>query len=285
MLQYVWFGVVTGAFLLIATIGFALVGRVNKFLNIAHAEYMSIGALLTYGLSTAGIPFLVAAVISVVAVAGLGLLVGRLVYEPMLSRGPEILLIVSVGVVYLVHGTTEVFVAPGTKTYDLPRPTDWHIGSLAIGPYEVLVVVVAAACFAGLYVFLTKTSAGMSIRAISDNRQLAEIRGINLPLATRYVWLLSSGLAAIAGILLGVIGTLTTDLAFEQILLILAVSILAGLGSVYGVAIAAIVIGVTMDVSTMAIPSGYRTAVAFLVIIIVLMFRPQGLFGKTSRVA
>ena len=285
MLQYIWFGVVSGAFLLAATIGFALVSRVNKFLNIAHAEYMSIGALLTYELSSAGVPFLVAAPISVVGVAGLGLLVGRIVYEPMLTRGPEILLIVSVGVVYLIHGTLEVFVAPGTKTYDIPRLANWKIGSLDVGPYEVLVLAVAAACFAGLYLFLSKTSVGTSIRAISDNRDLAEIRGINLPLATRYVWLLSSGLAATAGILLGVIGTLTTDLAFEQILLILAVSILAGLGSVYGVAIAAIVIGVAMDVSTMFIPSGYRTAVAFLVIIVVLMFRPQGLFGKVSRVA
>lgn len=285
MLQYIWFGIVSGAFLLIATIGFALVSRVNKFLNIAHAEYMTVAGLLTYGLALTGLPFVFAALISIVAVAVLGLFVGRVVYEPMLARGAEILLIVSVGVVYLVHGIVEVSISPGTKTYDIPRLTAWNLGPIDVNPYEVLVVILAIACFVGVWLFLTMTAAGLSVRAIADNRELAEIRGIDIQLATRYVWLLSSVLAAIAGIMLGVVGTLTTDLAFKQILLILAVSILAGLGSVYGVAIAAIVIGLAMDVSTMFIPSGYRTAVAFVLIIVVLMFRPQGLFGKVSRVA
>lgn len=286
MLQYAVFGVVDGAFLLMATLGFALVSRVHKFLNIAHAELMSVAALLTWGLSVqAGLPFLAAAAIAIVVVAILGLGLGRVVYEPMLSRGPEILLIVSVGVVYLIHGTVEAIVSPGVKSFAIPKPHSWHAGDLHVTPYQVAVVVLAACCFIGLHLFLSRTSAGSAIRAISDNRELAEMRGIDVRRATRHVWLIASGLAAVAGIGLGVLGTLTTDIAFEQILLILSVAILAGLGSIYGVAIAAFALGLAMDISTMVVPGGYRATVAFLVIIIVLVFRPQGLFGRRVRVA
>ncbi len=285
MLQYLWFGLVTGSFLLIATLGFALTSRANKFLNIAHAEYISVAALVTYALGTTGMPFLLAALLAIVGVALLGLLVGRIVYEPMLARGPEILLIVSVGVVYLLHGVIEMAVSPGTKAFDLPRFSNWTVGDLSFNPYHVLIVVLAAVAFAGLHLFLSRTSAGVAIRAISDNRGLAEIRGINVRSATRNVWMIAAALAALGGVCLGLLGTLTTDIAFEQILLVLAVSILAGLGSVYGVAVAALVLGITMDLSTMVVPSGYRTGVAFLLIILVLLFRPQGLFGKKTRVA
>lgn len=286
MLQYLWFGVVSGAFLLIATLGFALTSRVNKFLNIAHAEYLSVAALSTYYLSSqVGLPFIVAAAVSVVAVATLGWAIGRIVYEPMLSRGPDVLLIVSVGVVYLLHGVTEFVVSPGTKSFAIPHWETLHVGPVNVTYYQLIIVALAALAFGGLHLFLSRTSAGASIRAIADNRELAEIRGINVNRATREVWLIASGLAAIAGVCLGLTGTLTTDQAFAQILLILAVSILAGLGSVYGVAIAAITVGIAMDLSTMVMPAGYRTAVAFILIIGVLLFRPQGLFGKKVRVA
>ncbi|KRE38976.1 hypothetical protein ASG73_00995 [Janibacter sp. Soil728] len=286
MLSYLWFGVVSGAFLLIATLGFALTSRVNKFLNIAHAEYMAVGALMTYYLSVeVGLNFIIAAVVSIAAVGCLGWFIGRTVFESMLARGPEILLILSVGVVYLLQGITEIVVSPGTKSYALPRLDSWKVAGVNVTPYQVAIVALAGLAFLALHLFLSRTQAGASVRAIADNRELAEIRGINVRRATRDVWIIASALAALGGVCLGMMGTLTTDLAFAQILLILAVSILAGLGSVYGVAIAAFTIGIAMDLSTLIVPSGYRTAVAFLIIIAVLLFRPQGLFGKKVRVA
>lgn len=286
MFNYLWFGVVSGAFLLIATLGFALTSRVNKFLNIAHAELMAVSALTTWVLAyRVGMPFIVAAAFGIALSCGVGLLVGRLVYEPMLAKGASILLIVSVGTVYLLQGLTEFIVPPGTMNYQLPQLSAWNLGFVTVTPYEVLIVALAALSFAGLHLFIQKTEAGAAIRAISNDRELAEVRGINVSKATRHVWLISSGLAGLAGVCLGMMGTLTTDLAFKQILLILAVSILAGLGQVYGVAVAALVIGIAMDMSTMIIPSGWRTGVAFLIIILVLVFRPSGLFGRKARVA
>lgn len=286
MLNFLWFGLVSGSFLLIATLGFALTSRVNNFLNIAHAEYMAVGALTTWALTAqAGLPFVLSAVIGIAAAAVLGLAVGRLVYEPMLAKGGEILLIVSVGVVYALQGLTEFFVSPGTKSFTLPALDAWELGPLTVTPYEVLIVALAGITFLGLHLFLSRTASGAAIRAIANDRELAEIRGINVRKATRDVWLVASGLAGLAGVCLGMMGTMTTDLAFAQILLILAVSILAGLGQIYGVAVAALILGLTMDLSTMVIASGWRTGVAFIVIIAVLLFRPNGLFGRKVRVA
>lgn len=287
MAQYVVFGIVTGGFLLLATLGFALVSRVEKFLNIAHAELISLGALFTWLLATqADLPFLVAAAIAVAVTAVIALVIARLVYDPILVRGPAILLITSVGVVFLLHGTIEAVVEPGIKSFELPARDSADVLGVRVHPYQATIVALAIAAVVALHAFLTRTRIGTSIRALTDNRELAQVRGIEVQKATRYVWLIAGGLAGLAGVALGVLGTFTTRLAFEQILLILSVSILAGLGSIYGVVAAAFALGIAMDVSVQWIPAGYRTAIAFLVIIVVLLVRPQGLSGaKQERTA
>ncbi len=278
-MQYIVFGMVTGGFLLLATLGFALVSRVEKFLNIAHAELISVGALGTWYLQDAGLPFVPAAALAVAAAALLALAMARLVYDPILGRGPAVLLITSVGVVFVMHGTIEAVIGPGIRSFRLPALDNWDIG-VQINPYQLGMVVVALLCLLLLHVFLTRTEVGTSIRALADNRELAEVRGVDVRRATRVVWLVSGALAGLAGVALGVLGTLTTDLGFEQILLILAVSIVAGLGSLYSVAIAAFAVGLAMDLSVQWIPPGYRASVAFAVVILVLLFRPHGIAGE-----
>lgn len=283
MAQFVVIGLVTGGFLLLATLGFALVSRVEKFLNIAHAELMTVSALGTWWLSgPLGLPLVVAAIVAMIVTAVLGLVIARVVYEPMISQGPAILLIVSVGVVFVVHGAVEALVGPGVRTLPLPTLTSWRLGPVTVVPYQAGVLAAGLASVAGLHLFLTRTTTGAVIRALADDRELAEIRGVDVRRATRWVWLVASGLAGLAGVALGVLGTLTTDLAFEQILLILTVSIVAGLGSIYGVAVAAFAIGLAMDVSVVWLPPGYRTAVAFAVVILVLTFRREGVLGRAA---
>lgn len=279
-MQYVVAGVVTGSFLIIATLGFALISRSEQFLNIAHAELLSVAALATWFLSVeAGLPFLLAAAIAVVGTAGLGLLVARVIYDPIRARGAVILLITSVGVVFLIQGIIESIVTPGVRSFDIPRVRNWDLGLFSINVYQLIVIALAVVSVVGLHLFLTRTRTGMSIRAYSDNRELAAARRIPVRTVTRSVWLVATGLAGVAGIALGILGTITIDIAFEQILLILSVSILAGVGSIYGVVASAMIVGLAMDISVQWISGGYRTAVAFLIIIVVLVFRPQGLSG------
>ena len=284
--QLVVFGIGTGAFLLIATLGFALIRRVEGFLNIAHAELMSVAAFTTWYLNAGlGWHFVLAASIGVAVTAVVSLLVARLVYDPIKHLGPAILLISSVGVAFVLHGITEAFIGVGIRSFEIPRLSALSMGGVLVAPYRFALLGLAAVTSIGLALFLTKTRTGKFIRAMSINRVLAASRGVDIKAASRATWLVTGVLAGLGGVALGVLGTLTTDIAFEQILVILAVAIVAGLGSLYGVILAAFIVGLAMDLSLLILPGGYRPVIAFAIVILVLLIRPQGVAGNLERTA
>lgn len=279
--QFIAAGIVTGSFLILATIGFSLTRRVEGFLNIAHAELLGISAFITWGLNgAAGWPFIPAAAVAIVATAFIGLLIGRVVYDPMRKLGPAVLLIASVGVAYVIHGAVEAIIGTGIRTLDVPLATSYRFLGIRVTDYQMVMIGLAALTGLSLAFFLNKTKTGLAIRAMAANPELAASRGIDVRQTSRATWLLSSGLGGLAGAMLALTATLTTDTAFHQILLILAVAILAGLGSLYSVIVSGLIIGIAMDVSVLFIPAGYRPLIAFAVVIIVLLFRPEGLTGK-----
>lgn len=282
--QLVLTGLVTGSFLILATIGFSFTRRVEGFLNIAHPELLGVSAFTTWGLNVIwGWHIIPSAMVGIVFTAFVGLIIGRVVYDPIRALGPAILLITSVGVHYVLGGSVDAIVGTGIRSLDIPLAESYRLWGLRITNYQMIVVVFAALATVGLALFLNKTPMGLAIRAMSANPELAASRGIDVKSTSRTTWLISSGLAGLAGVMLAVIATLSTDIAFNLILQILAVAILAGLGSLYAVVAAGLIIGVAMDVSVFWIPAGYRPLVAFSVVILVLMFRPEGLAGKKSR--
>lgn len=283
-IQTLVFGLVTGSYLLVATMGFALVSRTEKFLNIAHAELISSAAFITWYLSTrSGLPLLAAAVAAIAASSVLGVGMGRIVYWPIRRSGAVVLLITSVGVVYVLHGAIETIVGPGVYTLNTAGEAVADIGGIRIGAYDFVIMAAAAASVLAVHALLTRTEMGLRLRARASDEALAAARGVDVSQVSLQVWVLSGALAGVAGVLLGLRGALTTDIAFDQILLILSVSIVAGLGSLYGVVAAALALGVAMEMSTLVIPAGYRTAVAFALVIIVLLIRPEGISGESVR--
>jgi len=283
--QLLILGLGTGAFLLIATLGFALIRRVEGFLNIAHVELMSLGAFTTWFFNvTLGLHFVLAAIIAVVVTALVALVIARLIYDPIKHLGPTILLISSVGVAFLLHGITAALVGVGIRSFQIPRLEAWSLGGILVTPYRMVLLILAAAVSVSLALFLNKTRTGKSIRAMAINRELAGSRGINVTRTSRATWLVSGVLAGLGGVALGVLGTLTTDIAFQQILVILAVAIVAGLGSLYGVIAAAFIVAFAMDLSLLILPGGYRPVIAFAIVIVVLLIRPQGVAGSREEV-
>jgi branched-chain amino acid transport system permease protein len=279
--QTLVFGLVTGSYLIVATVGFALVSRVEKFLNIAHAELIGLGAFVTYGLNArAGWAFPLAALAAIVVVALVAVVISRTVDWPIRRTTSTVLLITSVGVLYVLQGGIETAVSPGVYSYDLPREKVLDAGLFRLGVYDIAIVALAALAVLVVHLVLTRTSMGLQWRALASDESLANGRGIDVKRASVWLWALVGALAGLAGVLLGLQGSLNTDVAFSQILLILSVSILAGLGSIYGVVIAALLLGVAMDMSTLIIPAGYREAIAFGVVLLALVFRPQGLSGN-----
>ncbi len=281
--QYLVAGVVTGCFLIVATLGFSLTRQVEGFLNIAHAELLGISAFILWSLvNLAGWYFIPSAVIAVGITAVLGLFIGRVVYDPIRKFGPAVVLISSVGVAYVLGGGLDAVVGTGVRTMDIPLATSYRFFGVRITDYQMAVIAMAAVTGLSLALFMSKTTTGLTIRAMSDNPELAASRGIDVVKTSRATWLLSSGLAGLGGVSLALIATLSTDIAFQQILTIIAVAILAGLGSLYSVLIAGQVVGIAMDMSVLWLPAGYRPLIAFALVIVVLLVRPQGLSGKST---
>jgi neutral amino acid transport system permease protein len=284
VLQTLIFGLVTASYLIVATLGFALVARTEKFLNIAHAELILASAFVTYYLSVRqGWPLAAAALAAVVGMAVVSLVVGRTVYWPIRGSGAPVLLISSVGVVYVLHGILETVVKPGVYTLDARESTLIRLGDVRVANLDVWIVGLAVATVLAVHLLLTRTVVGLTLRARASDEALAAGRGVDVREVSTHVWLIAGALAGLAGVLLGLRGAITTNISFDQILLILSVSILAGLGSIYGVVAAALLLGIAMEMSTLVIPAGYRTAIAFALVIVVLLVRPEGISGAMVR--
>jgi neutral amino acid transport system permease protein len=283
-IQTLVFGLVSGAYLTVATLGFALVSRTEKFLNIAHAELILIGAFVTHWLSVRqDWPVAAAGVTAVLTIALLSFVVGRLVYWPIRRAGHVVLLITSVGVVYVLHGFLETAVEPGVYTLRAREQTLLQVADVRLGTFDALIIALAVVSVLVIHLLLTRTDMGLRLRARASDEGLAAGRGVDVSRVSTHVWVIAGALAGLAGLLLTLRGAITTDISFDQILLILSVAILAGFGSIYGVVAAALLLGMAMELSTLVIPAGYRTAIAFALVIIVLIFRPEGISGARVR--
>ena len=218
----------------------------------------------------------------VLAAVVVGFIIGKLVYEPIRHLGPAVALITSVGVVYMLEGIIEIIVGTGSVLVTLPRVAPVRFGPVTITLYQVLVVAAAAIVTLATVWILNRTKMGTAIRITALDRNLGASRGVDVKKAANASWLLSSALAGVAGVALAVLGALTTTKGFEQILIILAVALLAGLGSIAAISISAMTIGVAREVSLLWLPAGFRDIIAFGIVILVLVFLPNGISGKTE---
>ena len=284
-LPYFISGIVSGTILLLGTVGFSLVKRIEKFLNISHGQILTLGAYLGYTFNTKlGWSILPSFLMAVALTTITGWLVFKIFYKPIRSHGELYLLFTSVGVAYVIHGLLEAFYGAQAKSYSVPISKVYEVNGVGIiSSLELFVVFLALISAFGLHMFLTKTITGKAIRAMADNLPLANARGINTERIASIAWLLSSALGGMAGILMGLVGTVYADMGWAVILLILSAAVLGGLGSIYGVMIGSLIIGLGMDLSVIFLSASYRTAVAFGMVILVLLFRPQGILGGEAN--
>jgi neutral amino acid transport system permease protein len=284
----VYFGLITGSILLLSSVGFALIVQVEGFLNIAHGQMLLLGGYLGLWLSSLGLPIAAAAILAAVLSGLVGASLYRIVFRPVKAKGALVLLFTSVGVAYVIYGIVGALAGKRMLGYDLPPVRSMQLfGEPFMTIYELSIVIVALLSALALHLFMTHTRAGKSIRAVSDNEGLARSRGID-PTHTSYlVWFVAAALGALAGVFLGVMGSLHTQMGWQQIILILATTVLGGLGSLYGVMLASYLLAFGIEIGLLFIDPSYRSALAFSLIIVVLLIRPQGLqslWGGTARV-
>ena len=282
MLDYFLYGILTGSILLIASVGFAIIRRVEGYLDIGYGQYIAIGAYISWHAYSLGVPIIIAALTAVIATAVLAFLCNIIFYKPIRSYGNVMLLFTSVGVAYILHGAIEAVWGVNSKNFNLPRPKIFELGeTLIVTSHELMIILVAVLATLAIHILFKKTRIGKAIRAMASNFQLANVRGINTSKMSSYIHLIAGALGGLSGVLIGMTGTVYSDIGWSKILLVLSAVILAGLeGSIYGVMLGAMIVGVGMECSVMFLPPAYRTAVAFLIIIIVLFFKPEGLFQR-----
>jgi branched-subunit amino acid ABC-type transport system permease component len=143
---------------------------------------------------------------------------------------------------------------------------------------EIIVIVIAILSIFFLRLFLNQTKNGKAFRAMSFNVELAMVRGIDTNFMSNIIWFIASGLAGLSGVLLGLTAFISSDMGWNQSLIIMSAAIFGGIGSIYGVMIGSLVMGLAMELGVMVLPSGYKPAIAFLIIIIMLFIKPEGVF-------
>lgn len=283
-MQNVIFGLVTGSILSLATVGFAMTRQTEGFLNIAHGQYLTIGAFVgLIFLKDAGLNVFLSGVLTMVTLGAIGVVIARVIFDPVRKRGPLVLLFTSIGLAYALYGVVLACFGTSLRLYDVDFGGSVSIGSASVTIGELIIISLALISVVGLWSFLTFTRLGTWVRAVATNPELARTRGIRVQLVSSTVWFLAAGLAGLAGMLLGIMGSAGSELGWSNILLILAVAVMGGVGRIYGVMAAGLLLGIVMSLSTLIIPTAYQTMVAFGLLVLVLVVRPEGLFAVKRR--
>lgn len=281
MLDYLLYGILTGSILVIASVGFAIIRQVEGYLDIGYGQYIAIGAYVSWTFYSLGIPIIISSIGAIITTSLLAFLLNIICYKPIRSYGNVMLLFTSVGVAFVLHGAIEAIWGVDPRNFNLPTPRIFSSEILTFSSYEIYIIIVGLLSALVIHLLFKRTKIGKAIRAMASNFNLANIRGINTSKMSTYVHLIAGALGGLAGVLLGINGTIFSDMGWSKILLVLSAVLLAGLeGSIYGVMVGAMLVGVGMECSVMVLPASYKMAVAFLIIIAVLFVKPEGLFKR-----
>jgi branched-subunit amino acid ABC-type transport system permease component len=283
VLQLLLNGVMAGSILMLPAIGFTAMFAVLRFPNFAVAAHMTIGAFAGLIANTLlGLPA-IAALGAAFLVAGLiGVASDIVVLRPLRSAGAITVAIASIALNIVLENAVRFGFGNELRDYDLPLLRDWTVGGLRIGPQQLQNMLLALAVMAAVFLFLAFTRIGKAMRAVADNPTLASLKGIDPERVARLISMAGMGLAGIGGMLLGLDTSIDPLLGFRAILSVFAAAVVGGLGSIPGAVLGAFAIGIAEELSLLALPSTYRTAVGFVAILLFLTLRPRGLLGERT---
>ncbi|VXB70101.1 branched-chain amino acid ABC transporter permease [Nocardioides sp. AX2bis] len=285
----IYSGLLFGLIMAPAALGLSMVFGTTGLTNFAHGELVTFGALITYLSNTVlGMPFVLAAVVAVVVGMAFGWAQDAGLWRPLRRRGTGLIamMIVSIGLQFFLRNMYQYFTKGRLLSYDeYLTPAGRDVGGLFVFTSRDLVIAVTSiVVLAAVLLALSRTRLGRATRAVSDNPALASATGIDVDRVISVVWILGSGLAALAGVFLGFQLGVTFQIGQLILLLLFAAVTVGGLGSVWGAVIGALLIGVLIDLSTLVVPADLKNAGALLLLIVILLVRPQGLLGRRERV-
>ncbi len=285
MLQLIVNGIVLGSIIALAAIGLTMVYGVLNFANFSHADFMAFGAYIAFVLNVAlGLNIILSFFIAIAIAGALGVLLDFLVWKPMRRKNADLvsLVIISIGLSLIVRNAIIFIWGGSTQNFDLPVQKGIGMLGVTITHNQLIGLGTAILFMVLVHFFLKNTKLGKAMRAISDDINLARMSGIDSDKVIMWMWFIGIGLAGAAGILYGLETTIRPNMGWFLILPMFAAVILGGIGNPYGAMVGGMVIGLSQELSMLILPPEYKMGVSLGIMIIVLLIKPEGLFGGTK---
>ena len=281
-LQFVLNGLLSGGILALPAIAFSLLYGILRFPNFAIGTYMTAGGFIAFAANvTLRLPLPVALFLTMVFTGLLGIGVDRLAFRPMRQRRSLTLAIVSIGVSFILENICRFIWGNDLRSYNLPVSRGMEWGGLRVGKEQLVIVLVSLAFMVLVQVLLRHTRLGKAMRAVADNAMLASVKGIDSEGIILRTSFLGAALAGAAGVMLGVDTAIDPLMGFKLILSIFAAAIVGGIGSAATAVGGAFFVGLAEEISMIWLPATYKSAIGFGMIVLILLFRPAGLFRRT----
>ncbi len=287
VVQLAWDGLVLGCIYALVALGFALILATTRVWHFAHAGvYASTAYLAFFLVDRLRQPFWLAALLSVPFAAALGALVEVGLYRPLRTRGSShmAILIASLATMTLIENVIAIlFGADPQSLGSVVTVSSYSLGPLVVTSWGLLTIGLTVALFALLILFQRYSRPGVVMRAVGNNIEMAQVVGIDLKRAYLWAMVLGSALAAPAAILIGVATGINPTMGFSVLLLAVTSVIVGGLGSVPGALLGALFIGLLQGVGIWKIPTEWQSSIAFAVLFLFIVFRPNGILGRKLR--
>ena len=284
-LQQLLNGLANGMGYVLIAVGLTLVFGVLRVVNFAHGEFFMLGAYVTYyGMTLAGMDYISALLVATLVVAGLGILANRFFFQPLKKEHEFTILLSSLGLALLLSHLAETIFGADPKYVDTPySDATFSLGDITVTQQRIGVILVASAMIAATYWFIKHTRMGKMMQATAQNPEGAALTGINTKYVHAYTFALACALAALSGALVGPTAMLYPTVGDWAVLKGFIVVVMGGLGSVTGALLGGLILGVAESLGGGYISLGFKEAIGYAMIIVVLLLRPNGLFNPPAN--
>ena len=285
-LQVILSGVAQGCIYGLIALGFVLIYKATETVSFTQGELMMLGAFCGLAfVSYLKLPFVLAVVASMLVMACIGWLIERVVINPVLGEPAFAIVMLTIGIGYVLRGGITMIPDIGTETHSFEVPykdLTFSVGSLVIGAPQLVVIGSTALLCAVLYVVFKYSRVGIAMQATSQNQLAAYYMGIPVKRLNSMVWALAAAVAAIAGLLLAPITFVHANMGFIGLKAFPA-AVVGGFGSLPGAIVGGLVIGIVESISGFYLPEGFKDIAPYIVVLLMLVLKPNGLFGEQLR--
>jgi len=282
LLQSLLNGLLAGSIYALFAMGLTLVYGVLNFVNFAHGELIMWGAYLLYLFMERpfGLPLVLALLPALFFTVLLGLGMDRFVFKPLRQANRLTLLIAALGLSFLLRNGAQFFWGAELRTYGFEIKRGWRLLGMSLTPTQIAILLTTMVCVVAVYLLFHRSQLGKSMRAVSDNLELARVTGLNTKRAIQAAWVVSSALACIGGILLALDTNLQPGMGLINLVKAFAATLLGGVGNLWGALLGGIAIGLAENLGVLVISPGYKDAIAFAIMVVLLLVRPVVFYGE-----